>query len=233
MTATAKEYAELDVPLLIRHLAALAPREESEQSNFMRSVSRARLAALRRGLGKKPGEAIEVLPVLVPMLGSERLSKRDEAVAHLVATLFGSYPHPFTPGDLPKGHQSFGESLRRLERGSERTASEDASDQDDDEVAPDAAPQRQGRSGVERRLMALLDSSFEDLPPQLRGVVQMLEGNSIPVDWKQLAEDLRQWDHPDRHVQLRWARDFWREETGSGGAAPATEEGEDEEMADE
>jgi CRISPR system Cascade subunit CasB len=64
-------------------------------------------------------------------------------------------------------------------------------------------------SSVERRFVALLNSHRDDLPNRLRHAVSLLRAPGVPVDWAQLLRDIQSWDHPDRFVQVQWARSFW------------------------
>lgn len=68
---------------------------------------RAALAHLRRGLGRKPGAAMEMYPYLGQFLPNER-SPRYENAIFIVAALFAYYP------DAPKTSGNLGASLRRL-----------------------------------------------------------------------------------------------------------------------
>lgn len=70
---------------LITYLKVLAEKKD-----------RAALAALRRGLGRKPGEVSAMLPHVVPYAPNY-----DEDAAFLVASLFGW--HPCTGQGLPMG----------------------------------------------------------------------------------------------------------------------------------
>ncbi len=65
---------------------------------------------------------------------------------------------------------------------------------------------------AEARFVALLGSHPDDLPGRLREAIGLLRSaDSAPApDWVRLLRDLTQWDHPDRYVQMRWARDFYR-----------------------
>lgn len=60
------------------------------------------------------------------------------------------------------------------------------------------------------RFRALLAAGPHELPGHLRHAVALLAASDeIPVDWDLLLHHLRQWTHPQRWVQQRWARDFW------------------------
>lgn len=62
------------------------------------------LPKLRRGLGKRPGEAVEALPFVVPFLPTDH---RLQDAFFLVGTLFALHP-------APNGKGNMGEVFRRL-----------------------------------------------------------------------------------------------------------------------
>jgi CRISPR system Cascade subunit CasB len=170
------QWRELSVPRLIRGLRALAEPEER--------ADRAALAALRRGLGKRPGEAPEMFPVLIPLLPQGRLRQWDEHCAYTVAALFAMHPASWDGAEEARRRRNLGASLRRLR---------EATDSD----------------GPERRMVALLNSNGDDLPEHLRAIVALLRGADVPIDWNQLAYDLLAWNFASRDVQRRWASAFW------------------------
>ncbi|MGH7390347.1 MAG: type I-E CRISPR-associated protein Cse2/CasB [Candidatus Rokuibacteriota bacterium] len=166
----------------------MVTREEA----FVRSLAvlvergdRAALAALRRGLGKAPGVVTEMDRHVVPWLRGDQPVPQDAAF-YLVASLFAAWHQGRDAVEEFSG--SLGKSLR---------------------VMADDSPER--HAGVERRLMAILASHSEELPTHLRHAVSLLRSGDVPVDWCRLLGDLARWDHPDRIVQRRWARDFWHE----------------------
>lgn len=63
---------------------------------------------------------------------------------------------------------------------------------------------------TERRFAQLLRMRRDTLEPRLRQQISILKSKDVPVNWHQLFNDLRNWDHPKRFVQRRWARAFWR-----------------------
>jgi len=71
---------------------------------------------------------------------------------------------------------------------------------------------------METRFVALLNAHQDDLGDHLRHTVSLLKSNQKPFDWFRLFEDLLQWDHPEGHVQLRWARDFYSGNSRKSGA---------------
>lgn len=66
---------------------------------------------------------------------------------------------------------------------------------------------------------ALLACDERDLPHHLRRITALLAAENTPVNWLQLLHDLALtgWNHPERKVQSRWARDFYRTEYSTAG----------------
>ncbi len=74
---------------------------------------------------------------------------------------------------------------------------------------------RDSRS-IESRFLALLDADRDQLPDRLRRCVHLVLAEESPgLDWASLLSDLLAWFHPDRVVQRRWARTFYRALQGS------------------
>jgi CRISPR system Cascade subunit CasB len=144
--------------------------------------ARAILADLRTGLGRNPGEAPRALRHIVPFL-DERPDRWSDRWFFLAGTLF-----PLQRKSLPDGEirRSLGGSFGRI-RG-------DLSE------------------STEARFLALLSADSADLPELLRGAISLLasRGEGVGVDWARLVIDLANWDHPERNVQERWAREFYR-----------------------
>jgi len=157
----------------IEFLTSLAEKED-----------RAALAHLRRGLGKKPGTAVEMFPIIAPRL-YRGLSRKAEDACYLVAALFAF--HPVHNNSL----KSLGETMRMV--------ADLLKEKKDDSI-----PQ-----SIERRFGALLDSDAEQLPSRLRQVISMARAKGAPVNYETLLRDIVRWDNPEKHVQRRWASDFW------------------------
>lgn len=145
--------------------------------------SRAALAALRRGLGRPPGEAVEMHRYVVKWLPRDAPQWQEDAY-YLVASLFASHPMswPSQPGEV--GPTNLGASFARL-------------------LGND------GEESVERRFTAMLNCRGEDLHVHLRHAVSLLKSRDVAVDWARLLRDLQQWHWEDRPVQRTWARAFW------------------------
>ena len=159
---------------------------------------RGALATLRKGLGRPPGEEPEMHKYVVRWAGGER-SLWVENTYYLVAALFAHHPVQWpVQRDTREGQSNLGASFALLSN-------------------PDGIPE-----SVERRFTGLLSVPAEDLHLHLRHAVSLLKSKDVPVDWAQLLDDLRWWEHEDRWVQRRWSRAFW-------GRAPEAGETEDTE----
>jgi CRISPR system Cascade subunit CasB len=70
---------------------------------------------------------------------------------------------------------------------------------------------------VERRTQALIRANHLDpILEHLRGLITQLRTHEIPLDYAQLARDLRAVQHPvgRKGVRVRWSRDFYRPVAG-------------------
>lgn len=142
---------------------------------------RGALAALRRGLGKAPGTAMEMHHYVVPF--TRDLDRRREDAFYVVAALFGLYPRESWRRGAGEKFSNLGASLKLLNK-------------------------EKDSGGVERRFVALLNCRAEDLPDHLRQFVGLLKTNDIPIDWTRLLADVIRWDY-DENVQRNWAKAFW------------------------
>lgn len=62
---------------------------------------------------------------------------------------------------------------------------------------------------TDKRFKALLNANEEDLHYHLRQAVSIAKSRNIAIDYHRLFRDLLNWSHPDRFVQLDWAKDYW------------------------
>lgn len=62
-----------------------------------------------------------------------------------------------------------------------------------------------------KRFKALLDAEGAAFYYHLRQAVSLLKSHEIKINFQLLLRDMLYWDHPERFVQLQWARDFWGE----------------------
>ncbi|MCL6622969.1 MAG: type I-E CRISPR-associated protein Cse2/CasB [Syntrophobacterales bacterium] len=150
--------------------------------DLVRNQDRGALAALRRGLGKPPGTALDMHRYVVSYL-PPKLTWMQEEAYFLLAALF-AYWHQGKDLVAPNPPANLGASLAQMAT-------------------------RENEDSLDRRFTALLKSHREDLPHHLRQVVGLLKSNEVPVDWQQLLKDLLNWDHENQFVQRKWARSFW------------------------
>lgn len=64
--------------------------------------------------------------------------------------------------------------------------------------------------GLDRRVEVLLDADAGQLRHRLRQVIHLLQSNRARVNWPVLLSDLLAWNRPDRAVQQRWARAYFK-----------------------
>jgi CRISPR type I-E-associated protein CasB/Cse2 len=66
--------------------------------------------------------------------------------------------------------------------------------------------------GVEKRLISLLDTSKKNsiyFYGKLSRMLRMIYQKGHTPDLKELLDDLLNWEHESRYVQLKWAREFY------------------------
>jgi len=173
--------------------------------DLVKTEDRGALAALRRGVGKPPGAAAEMHPIVVPWL-PKSVTLRDIEPYYLTAALFAIHQETWHPGKGTRTPTNLGASFAILR------------------------DLREGES-LEKRFAALLNSHREDLPEHLRHAITLLKSRDVPVDWATLIRDIRGWDCEDRRVQLAWSRAFWgqqpeKERTQSAEGATADSQAE-------
>lgn len=169
-------------------------RQLAENPN--ESSVRAILAKLRRGIGKEPGSIPELWDVTFDGLPNELIGKGGdptcgEWAVHAALTLYALHQQgkDLKKQCMNKEGEYLGVSLRNLIRN------------DEDE-------QR-----IKRRFDAAVTSNcLEELTYHLRGLIQILKAQDIPLDYPALTEDLYWFQFPDikDSVRLRWGRDFYR-----------------------
>lgn len=159
------------------------------------SAVRATLAKLRRGIGKPPGSIPELWSVTLEGL-PENLSKKNEDptfsewAVHTTLTLYALHQQgkDLRNNCMNKEGESIGISIRKLIKN------------EDDETR------------VKRRFDAAATSdSLGEFAHHLRGLIQMLKAEDLPLDYPKLAEELFLFQFPERrdYVRLNWGRDFY------------------------
>lgn len=163
------------------------------------SGGRATLAQLRRGVGKTPGELPELWGVFLNKLNPELVSNNGipssaEWAIYLSLTLFAMH------------QQGSGESVHQEKISVGAAAARLMTENTDD-----------ARKRVLRRFgPAVTAKDMPELSHHLRGLVQLFKANGIRLDYVKLAEDLYDFQNPERRraVQLRWGQDFYYNEKG-------------------
>lgn len=143
------------------------------------------VAALRRSAAYEPGLYPPVFPYIEPLTHGRGEWQRQ--ATYLVAACWAKSRRQRDGGDQEQG-QLLAVGLRRLSQ---------------DPANPHAS------KNIEKRFTALLDADGDELPWRLRQVSAVLDAASIAIDWPALLSDLWRWNHPERYVQVRWARQFW------------------------
>jgi CRISPR system Cascade subunit CasB len=169
------------------HLAALAGKSETGEERNDKQKNLAALAALRRGLGKSPGEAAEMFPYVVPYIPDYLPPYRQDDY-FLVASLFAAHQVIWRHTGDRREPTNLGASFRWLHAAFES-------------------------GSIEKRFVALLNAEHSDLPEHLRHGISLLKAHEIPVDWERLLRDLAWWDSERRSVQRAWANAYWRTES--------------------
>lgn len=194
------------------HAPSTTPEERFIQSltrllgagnnNALAKPDRAALATLRRGLGKTPGEVAEMFPYVIPYCS--HLSEYRQNDYFLVAALFALHQETSgpNPGSPDPRRNNLGASFKALANKTESAS-------------------------IERRFVALLNASREELDDHLRYAISLLKAHQVGVDWTQLLRDLNGWDSPSRYVQRRWAQGYWQDlrpqpQPNNSGAQPGT-----------
>lgn len=138
-------------------------------------------ARLRRNAGRTLAEAHDVHRVFYQALPYD-VSEWQHEDYFLVATLFPLAPHRVGAGSL-------GITMRRVRLGGGQSG--------------------ERANSLDRRFQTLIDSDREQLPFRLRQAVRLAAAAEQSIDWTELLRDVRAWEHTERFVQLRWARDFY------------------------
>jgi CRISPR system Cascade subunit CasB len=159
-----------------------------------RAAEVAALARLRRGLGKPAGSVSDILQYTLAeqFVGHDAGDEPTDAerAAHISLTLYALHQQSRSKRMHQRGW-GVGRAVRRLHP-----------------EEPGATP-----GPVLRRFQALGTSAdLDELVHHARGMVQLLRGKEIPLDYAVFADDLVRWQRPGgaSAVRLRWGREFYR-----------------------
>lgn len=154
-------------------------------------IGKAKLAKLRRGIGKKPGDDPALWGEFLRDL-SETLLKDDKAVnaVYTALTLYALH------------QQSNAENHERVfKKGMSLGKSVGAMIKSDDEEA---------RMLTKFKALTSANNIYE-MNMYLRNIIQLIKREGIPLDYSQLAVDIYRLQNPKEapKVRLKWARDFY------------------------
>jgi CRISPR system Cascade subunit CasB len=156
---------------------------------------KALLANLRRGVGRNPGELPELWGILFDGVPDEYLEdEKFERALYTALTLFALHQ---------QGHDLKTELMHR-----EKVGLGEA-------MACLVDDQRENEERITRRFNQIATSAdLLEMSQHLRGAVQLMRGQEIPLDYAKLAGDLHQYQYqyPDFQidVRLRWGRDYYK-----------------------
>lgn len=156
---------------------------------WKKAEERGKLATLRSGLGKSPGESVRLYPLIAQFLGSSDLESAHVKATFLTAALFALHPENRETKPDEKLRWTLGDSLRQ------------------------AVSVKHGESGVSSRLTSALDADPEDLAYHLQGLVTVCKSSNSPINWLNFYWDVTSLlgddeDKRDR-TRLSWAKSFW------------------------
>lgn len=151
------------------------------------------LAELRHGIGKKPGELPSLWGLILDDMNEElkgsRCASNAEWAVYTALTLYALHQ---------QGNDSF---MHKNGNTLGRAAYNIANSSDDVERI------------VKRLNLVVTSTTKEELAYQLKSIVQLLKGKSIPLDYAKLAEELYRLNYPEQaaDIKLSWGRDFYSE----------------------
>ena len=151
---------------------------------------KASLANLRRGIGTTPGDIPELWELFLQDLPEEMLSRSGvpthaQWAVYIALTLFALHQQG---KDLQK------ESMYRQENGLGKAVACLIHGEDD-------------KTRIQRRFNVLATSAdIQELAHHLRGMIQLLRSEGIPLDYPELAKDLYLYQNEDYRSQVRLRR---------------------------
>lgn len=151
------------------------------------------LAELRHGIGKKPGELPSLWWLIFDRIDEElkgsKCASNAEWAVYTALTLYALHQQGNDRFMYEKGY-TLGRAAYHI-----------ANSSDDEERV------------VNRLNLVVTSTTKEELAYQLKSIVQLLKGKSIPLDYAKLAEELYRFNYPEQaaDIKLSWGRDFYSE----------------------
>lgn len=162
------------------------------ESLLAKDTGKGILANLRRGVGRKLGETPELWGLVFDRCPKELLGKRDFSNAewsiYTALTLYALHQQGNSQPMNCYDDTSLGKACRKL-------------------VKDDGNEERI----LNRLSLVVTATSKEDISYHLRGIVQLLSSNGIPLDYSNLAKQLYLIINSDysESIKLSWGRDFY------------------------
>lgn len=171
--------------------------------NYLRSIKnqgagKAYLAELRRGVGKAPGDLPELWGILFDRIPEELTGKADASYAewaiYTALTLYALHSQG-NEQEMQQKEISLGAAAARLVKQEEDT-----------------------ERILNRMHLVATAVTPADLAYHLRGIIQLLRSEGVPLDYAQLAKELYQFHYEAsaNAVKLNWGRDFYRNRRSAG-----------------
>ena len=164
--------------------------------NAKEGYVRAHLAQLRRGIGRIPGDAPEIWGTLFADMPEEMMSwngkpTKEEWAVYTALTLYALHQQSrdVREENMHRRNIRLGQAVAGLVK------SED------------------DRERVARRFNAFATAGdMQEAAYHLRGLIQLLRAENIPLDYVRLAQELYRFQDPDEapKVRLAWGQDFYR-----------------------
>lgn len=176
--------------LIFRYTASKIAYIESIRTQ---SAGRAMLANMRRGVGKAPGELPELWGLIFDRMPEELLGNQvhsdAEWAVYSALTLYALHQQGSDENVHASGI-SIGAAATKLIK----------SEDDTDRI-------------LKRLNLVATAVSQADLAYHLRGLIQLLKGESAKLDYARLAKELYLFRYPDaaNEIKLTWGRDFYRQ----------------------
>ena len=157
--------------------------------------SKAQLAQLRRGVGKRAGELPELWGIFLRNMPEELMGKEGrpsyaEWAIYTALTLFALHQQGHSEPMHAEGEENrLGRAVKKLAHGEEE------------------------EENVRRKFSITARSDdMEELSYHLKTLVRMLGSNDIKLDYEDLAKDLYrfQFENDADQVRLKWGQDFYR-----------------------
>lgn len=163
------------------------------RSNYDTGAGRRLMANLRHGIGKRPGDIPELWGMIFDSLPAELMGRNKASNAEwAVYTALTLYALHQQGNDtyMNQRDMSVGRATSRLVKNEEDI-----------------------KRILNRLNLVVTSVSPEDLAYHLRGVVQLLKSENIPLDYARLAKELYLFYDQEQAeaIKLSWGRDFYSE----------------------